>query len=240
MQNRTWLSLLLGFGLTLAGCAQLSEVASRYEQMNLTPVAVGTRDHLDYDYGGVVCGPRTRGLATTIPEPNSSAGQVLLGYDGFDDRGTEPLPCWEYALHNFSGAVLFDVSAVPREGANHLLVATMTARRRATPQANNADCERSFRGIERATEEWDPGYATGRFASLRNPIFCRAGDDPDTLRCNLNNIVRQWIVGERPNHGVVLLPAAYGGLDAEIYWENPRCAHYYDDFRLDVQFVRSP
>jgi hypothetical protein len=237
------LCLMIGFAMTLAACSFFS-FFSRYERVALEPVAVGTRDRLDEKHeGGPWCSFK-RGTGTAIPAPES--GQVLLGYDGFNDPGTPPFACPEHAIHYFSGAVRFDVTTVPAEANNRLLVATMTAQRHLTPQPNNPACERSFGRIGSATARWNPGFASGRFESDNAPyMFCQPGDDPNTLTCNVGNVVREWVSGERSNLGVVLLAPVLGNLEPSsgvgILGSSPlRCAHYYGNFRLEVYFVRNP
>lgn len=237
---RGWFHIALAAGgmAALTACDRLGEVLEDYEQVTLEPLAVGTRDDMVYEAGGGPwCGVSRSGLASTIPEPDADAGEVLLGYDGFDDRGTPPFPCPELAVHQFDGAARFDVSGLPRDAANPLLAATLTAQRRATPVPNNPGCETAFAEIQRATAEWEPGLRPGLFSTAPGPrMWCEASAAGE-LTCNVSNLVRQWISGTTPNNGLVLRSIRHRA-GTEIYFADPTCAFYYDDLRLEVQFLR--
>lgn len=159
------------------------------------------------------------------PSPFSDGpNRILVGYDNFFKKGTNPFPCDDIRVQIFRGGVLFDLAQFDVIGTAELLFDVVASVARpegaATPPASFATTL---------------GIATQAFTEhmLFDEEVMLPGGGPSFV-VGVSSQVRDWITNARPNFGFVIagplmdLSTIPNNNDARLSW--------YGNFRLRVLY----
>lgn len=219
--------------------------------VTLRPAKTGAeRGLIDHDPVGVACGIDRYGLLS--PYWARTHG-VPVGYDHF--WNSSPRRRCEYGVSStFLGLVKFDLSDLPARPLERAVfkftevdVNTESRHPDGTEFCQQIDTEGGPRLADvtalvgPATEEWPEGKRTVPLDEwgplilgiehMPVPAGVAVADRSPDKEVEITEIVRRWLDGEQPNHGLALL-----GQDYHIYQRNKVCAGTAVGFRLELHF----